>query len=343
MEKIPASEIGRHLADRVLIDVRSPAEYERAHIPSALNMPLFDNEERAKVGTIYKQISPEQALIRGLEFVGPKMADFVKQASKWASNKKILLYCWRGGKRSGSVAWLLRFAGFDVVTVEGGYKNYRQEVLQSFDNQQLRLIVLGGKTGSGKTFILRELARQNEQIIDLEAIAHHKGSAFGWVGEQKQGTTEQFENDLHAFLRYIDPTRRIWIENENQAIGSVFVPQGLWQQMKNAPLLHIEVPLENRVQHLVDVYGSTSKEALVLSFEKIVKKLGFDQAKNAIEAVKSDNYAEAARIGLTYYDKAYIKSFETNTTLQKHILHPPQYNYEKTARELIDFANSYHL
>jgi tRNA 2-selenouridine synthase len=202
VEKIHPADLWQHLTDRVLIDVRSPAEFARAHIPNAHSLPLFNDEERAKVGTMYKQMSPEAALLKGLEIVGPKMSGFVKKAIKWSPDRKVIVHCWRGGKRSGSVAWLLKFAGFDVLTIEGGYKNYRQTVLQSFDNQLLKnMIILGGKTGSGKTYILKELEKRGEQIIDLEGLANHKGSAFGWIGENQQPTTEHFENLLHDALR----------------------------------------------------------------------------------------------------------------------------------------------
>jgi tRNA 2-selenouridine synthase len=269
------------------------------------------------------------------------MSGFVKKAIKWAPNRKVIVHCWRGGKRSGSVAWLLKFAGFDVLTIEGGYKNYRQMVLQSFDNQLLKnIIILGGKTGSGKTYILKELEKRGEQIIDLEDLAHHKGSAFGWIGENPQSTTEQFENDLQEALRHIDPSRRVWVENESRQVGAVFIPEGFWLQFKNAPLVHIEVPFDLRVEHLVKVYSRTEKSDLTLSFEKIKKKLGFDQAKFAIEAVERDDFAAAAAIGLTYYDKAYNFGFDTNTAPQKHILNIDEYAPAETASKLIDFANS---
>ena len=272
MDKIDPSELWQYLDNRVLIDVRSPAEYAHAHIPAAKSLPLFNDAERAKVGTAYKQISPENALIRGLEFVGPKMAGFVKKMIKWAPERKAIVQCWRGGKRSGSMAWFLRFAGFDVVTLAGGYKNYRNFVLQQFENQALKIIILGGKTGSGKTFILKELEKQGEQIIDLEALANHKGSAFGWIGEQTQPSTEQFENNLYEIFKNIEPSRRVWVENESHSVGAVFIPQPFWNQMKAAPLVHIEVPFEARVEHLVEGYTATSKEDLIQSFQKITKK-----------------------------------------------------------------------
>ena len=241
---------------------------------------------------------------------------------------------------ASSMAWLLRFAGFDVKTVEGGYKNYRNFVLQQFDNQGFKAIVLGGKTGSGKTLILKELEKLGEQIIDLEAIAQHKGSAFGWIGESQQGSTEQFENDLYEICRKIDPNRRVWIENESRSVGAVFIPQGLWNMMKAAPLIHIEVPFDLRVQHLIEDYTGTSKEDLTLAFEKISKKLGHEALTKAKIAVEKGDFATAAAIGLKYYDKTYTHSFDTNIVTAKHILEVEGRDNEKTAKILIDFVDS---
>ena len=340
MEKIKPEELWQHLDERVLIDVRSPAEYAHAHVPSALSLPLFNDKERAQVGTIYKQVSPENALLKGLDFVGPKMSGFIKKAIKWSPTRKVIVQCWRGGKRSGSMAWLLKFAGFDVLTVAGGYKAYRQFVLQQFENQRIKPIILGGKTGSGKTIVLKELERQGEQIIDLEQIAHHKGSAFGWIGEKEQPSSEQFDNDLFEVFRKLDPNRRVWIENESRSIGSVFIQQGFWNQMRNAPLIHIEVPFDLRVKHLVAGYAQTSKEDLVTSFEKIPKKLGYDQAKKAIKYVQNGQYEDAAAIGLKYYDKAYNFGFESHPSLNKHILDITTFDAAQTANQLIDLAES---
>jgi tRNA 2-selenouridine synthase len=320
MDKIQPSALDKYVEDRILIDVRAPAEYAQAHIPNALSLPLFNDAERAKVGTAYKQISPENALLKGLEIVGPKMSGFVKKVIKWSPNRKVVVHCWRGGKRSGSMSWLLRFAGFDVVTLEGGYKNYRNHVLQAFDNQRFNIVILGGKTGSGKTQILHELALQGEQILDLEALANHKGSAFGWIGENAQPSTEQFENDLHAALQKLDPTRRVWVENESHSVGSVFIPQAFWAQMKAAPLLHLEVPFDKRVQHLVKVYTTTLPEDLKLSFEKIRKRIGHEATQNALEAIDNQDFATAAAIGLKYYDKTYTFNLDNNITPSKNIM-----------------------
>jgi tRNA 2-selenouridine synthase len=340
MDKIQPSELPKYLEDRILIDVRSPAEYAHAHIPTAQCLPLFNDVERAKVGTAYKQISPEHALIKGLEFVGPKMAGYVKKMIKWAPNRKVVVHCWRGGKRSGSMAWLLRFAGFDVLTLEGGYKNYRNFVLQQFENQALNIVVLGGKTGSGKTAILQELEKQGEQIIDLEGLANHKGSAFGWIGENVQPSSEQFENNLYTVFSKIDPTKRVWIENESPTIGAVFIPLPFWKQMKSAPLVHLEAPFEKRIEHLIHNYTATSKEDLKQSFQKITSKLGHESLKIAVEAVENGDFATAAAIGLKYYDKTYAHNLAVNPAPIKHSLEAPNLDFSKTATMLIKFANT---
>lgn len=340
MKKIQPTDLWLYKDDRILIDVRSPAEYAHAHIPNALSLPLFNDEERAKVGTLYKQVSAENALIKGLEFVGPKMAGFVKQAIKWSPNRKLLIHCWRGGKRSGSMAWLMQTVGFDVVTLEGGYKNYRNFILQRFENQQLKVILLGGKTGSGKTPILKELEKRGEQIIDLEDLANHKGSAFGWIGEEQQPSVEQFENNLYEVFRKMNPEKRVWVENESRNIGSVSMPQGFWNQMKSAPLIHIEIPFFDRVNHLVNVYTQTSKDDLILSFQKIASKLGTENLKKTIDWIEKDDFETAAAMALKYYDKTYMHGFDNNKSPLKHILEIHQFDCEKSADKLIELADT---
>ncbi len=340
MKKITTSELWEHLDDRVFIDVRSPAEYAHAHIPNALSLPLFNNEERAKVGTVYKQVSPEVALTKGLEFVGPKMAGFVKKVTKWAPDKKLLIHCWRGGKRSGSMAWLMQFAGFDVVTLDGGYKNYRQYILNQFENHHLKIVVLGGKTGSGKTAILQELKEKGEQVIDLEGLANHKGSAFGWIGEEVQPTVEQFENNLYEIIRKMNPNKRVWVENESRSIGSIYIPQGFWNQIKRSPLIHIEVPFSKRVEQSVNIYTQNSKEDLILSFKKIEAKIGSENIKKVIEYIENGDFETAAAMALKYYDKTYTYAFDNNITPIKHSIEVPASDFSQTAEILIKFADT---
>lgn len=310
--RLSAPDFLAERAARVVLDVRSPGEYAQGHIPSAVSFPLFSDEERAQVGIFYKQKSKEAALELGLEIVGPKMAGFVRRAADLAPERRLAVHCWRGGQRSASMAWLLRQAGFDVATLEGGYKNYRRHVLDSFGNWNLKIMVVGGKTGTGKTKILHALRDLGEQTIDLEGLAHHKGSAFGFIGEAPQPTVEQFENDLFDALLGLDPARRVWVENESRSIGRVYIPEGLWATMKNAPLLNIEIPDEARIQHLLADYVSTDKADLETAFRKIDKKLGGQHFKTALEALASDDFATAARIALDYYDKTYQHCLDTN-------------------------------
>lgn len=322
------------------MDVRTPAEYAQGHIPGALNLPLFSNEERAVVGTIYKQENPEKALLQGLDFVGVKMTDFIEKANILAPQKAIIIHCWRGGKRSSSMAWLLDLAGFDVQVLKGGYKAYKRYIQDQMQHRVFNFSVLGGRTGSGKTLILKALKEAGEQVIDLEKLAHHKGSAFGWLGEAAQPSTEQFENDLFEQLSALNPKRRIWVENESRNIGGVYLPDPFWIQMKKSPVINIEIPFDERVQILVDEYAQYPKEQLLFSFYKIKKRLGGQNMKEVETALIENDFDKAAQIALKYYDKSYQFLLETNKAPVIHMLPFEAFDPEKNARSLIKFCNS---
>ncbi len=302
--------------NRVLFDVRSPGEFEFGHIPGAVSFPLFSDDERAQVGTVYKKNGKEKAFELGLKIVGPKMAGFVKSAKKLAPDRQIGVHCWRGGQRSGSMAWLLDSAGFEVQVLDGGYKNYRQFVRDGFGKIDLKIVILGGKTGSGKTKILHALSEIGEQIIDLERLANHKGSAFGDIGEPAQPSVEAFENQLFEEISKLDPARWVWLENESRSIGRAFIPDSFWEKMKNAPLVNIEIPLAGRVQNLVEDYTGHDPELLEKAFRKIDSKLGGAAFKSAIENVQAGNFAAAAEIALFYYDKTYRHCLEKSVSPQ---------------------------
>ncbi len=338
--KIPASDLWMYKENRIIFDVRTPAEFAKGHIPSAINLPLFSDEERAVVGTIYKQANPEKAFIKGLELAGPKMAEYVKTALQAAPSRKIMVYCWRGGKRSGSMGWLLGFGGFDVQIIEGGYKAYRNYLLTAFEAKKLSIAIIGGRTGSGKSQILRELALKGEQILDLETLACHKGSAFGWIGEKTQPTIEHFENQLFEAVQSLDPARRVWIENESRGVGRVFIPDGLWNQMKQAPLFQLEVSFERRLDHILQVYTQTCKEDLVASFRKLEKKIGNEQMRAAILFLEQGDIKSAAAIALKYYDKLYNYGFENNQTPVKLIVETGNLDFSQIADHLIQLANA---
>ena len=203
----------------------------------------------------------QPAIEKGLELVGPKMAELVKCASARAFSGKLLIHCWRGGMRSESMAWLIEKVGIQCAVLEGGYKAYRNylpEVISNIPN----LIVIEGPSGSGKTEILMNLKSMGEQIIDLEGLAHHKGSLFGGIGQALQPTTQQFQNDLLAELLNLDRSKRIWIEGESQTIGRVFLPDLLWDRMNEATLFEIDVPRDDRVKRLTKEYGSLPADAM---------------------------------------------------------------------------------
>lgn len=325
--------------NRILFDVRTPAEFEQGHIPGAVNLPLFSNEERAVVGTIYKQQSPELALLKGLEFAGAKMRWYVEEAQRLAENQAIAVHCWRGGKRSESMGWLLEQAGFDVMILKGGYKNYRNYLHNYLTEQKAPFIILGGYTGSGKTEVLHELAKLGEQVLDLELLAHHKGSAFGALGEALQPSVEQFENDLFKAYYKLNKNQRIWLEDESKAIGKVYITDGFWQQMVRAPHIKLEIPLHERIQHLVDIYANFPKENLIESFQKIKKRLGGLHLNNAIAALERGDYAEAVRIALIYYDKTYEHCLQNKMGVVIHLFKADIFNPVKIAADLSAFAN----
>jgi tRNA 2-selenouridine synthase len=288
-----------------IIDVRSPEEFRQGHIPGASNLPLFDDNERVVVGTTYAKDGKDAAVIKGLEIVGPKLDFFVKTAMQIAVNKIVHVHCWRGGMRSEAMAWLFNFSGINTAVLEGGYKAYRRFTRESF-LQGPPMIVLGGMTGSGKTEILQYLSEQGEQVIDLEGLAHHKGSAFGALGQPDQPTNEQFENDLSAKWLLLDAMRPVWIEDESRNIGKVIIPEAIFLKMTDAPVVLIDVPFEERVERLVKEYGNFDKDILGSVIEKISKRIGGDVANSARVSLEHDDVREAVSVILKYYDKTYL-------------------------------------
>lgn len=287
-----------------VIDVRSPAEYEKGHIPGAVNVPVFDNDERAQVGTLYKQGGREDAILLGLKIAEPKAAGFVKKAKDIAAGKEVLLHCWRGGMRSERFAELLVQAGFSAFTLESGYKAYRNFILEGFE-KKADILILGGMTGSGKTEVLHYLSKSGHQVLNLEDLANHKGSAFGHLGQRLQPTTEQFQNDISVAWQKLDLNKTIWIEDESQAIGTVRIPEPLFLQMRKSPVLKIELSREIRAKRLVREYATFDNTQLKKVILKIEKRLGGLNTKNALNCLEKHDYLAVADITLRYYDKAY--------------------------------------
>ena len=254
-----------------VIDVRSEHEYEAGHIRSATNIPLLNNAERVIVGTTYKQKGQDEAIQTGFRLVGPRLADIIEDSKK--IGKELIVHCWRGGMRSSNFCQFMAMTRTETHQLQGGYKAYRRLVLESF-KKPLNFFSLTGCTGSGKTEILQALSGEGEQILDLEKIAHHKGSVFGGLMMPPQPTTEQFQNDIFEEILKLDRSKRIWIEDESIAIGKIFLPEDLWKQMTQSKLLEINVSKAVRINRLVREYGASDKQRFLEAMTKIVNKLG---------------------------------------------------------------------
>jgi len=320
-------------------DVRSPAEYAHAHFPGAFNLPLLNNEERAIVGTTYKKEGNEAAVIKGYELVAHKFIDYIKDALKIAPNKKINLYCWRGGLRSNIMAFLLHTAGFEVNLVQGGYKKYRQWVIQTLEIPQ-QVKVLGGKTGSGKTYILHELGMLGEQIIDLEGLANHKGSAFGGLGQEAQPSVEMFENKLAMQWIKLNHNKTLWLENESRMIGTVRIPPKIFEIMRSATTYDIQISLGRRIQHIAKEYGNYEVKLLEECTRKLEKKMGNLRMQQAIDFLLAKDLNSWIFMLLDYYDSSYLFSKEKRNP-DSVISVAPKHDasYKEIAQLLMAFQN----
>jgi tRNA 2-selenouridine synthase len=297
--------------DSCIVDVRSPSEFRQGHIPGAISLPLFNDAERAKVGTLYKQVGKEEAILKGLELIGPRMCALVKEAYELTGNsRKIRVYCWRGGMRSASMAWLFNMAGIEVELLTGGYKAWRNYIVQLLE-KPLQYLVLGGYTGSGKTEILYSLKESGSQIIDLEGLANHKGSSFGAIGMNPQPTQEYFENLLAMEIFQKDSNKVVWIEDESRMIGKIVLPELFWTKKNTSQVIFLEVEKAERIERLLKDYSVCDPEILREAVLRIQKKLGGVRTKEAMEALDLNDLRTVADITLFYYDKAYQTGLRT--------------------------------
>jgi tRNA 2-selenouridine synthase len=287
-----------------VIDVRSPGEFRQGHIPGAHNIPIFDNDERARVGTTYVKIGKEQAIELGKSIAGEKTDYYLNAISESVPEKQMLLHCWRGGMRSAKIAAFYAEAGYKVFLLEGGYKAYRGYIRKQFSSGR-PLFLIGGYTGSGKTAILNAIGRDGHQIIDLEALANHKGSNFGHLGQLTQPTTEQFENDLYRQWADLEPLTPLWLEHESMGIGSIYLPDTFRTAMLNGILFFIDVPKPDRIKRLVDEYAHFRKSELQAILEHLANFMGSYQSREALLALQNDDFGKVADLTLSYYDKLY--------------------------------------
>jgi tRNA 2-selenouridine synthase len=303
-------------------------------------LPLFDDAERAVVGTAYKQQSRENAIKIGLDYFGPKMRSMIETVESLIGDKlekTIYLHCWRGGMRSSAIAWLLSMYGFEVVLLEGGYKSYRNWVLERL-RSSYNFKVIGGYTGSGKTNVLHQLESMGESVIDLEKLASHKGSSFGHIGLPDQPSQEMFENTLAHQLYYKSKSNNpIWIEDESQRIGHVELTKPLYTTIMQSPIYFLEIGFQARLTHIVKEYGNLDKSELESAIIRIQKKLGGLDVKNAIQFLQKGDISACFSILLNYYDKSYLRNLENKAIEFKHVICCENTDAETNAEKLIKF------
>jgi len=322
-----------------IIDVRTSAEFEQGHIPGAINIPLFTNDERAIVGTIYKKKTKKLAVLEGLKFVGPKMYDFAVKAQKLAKDNRILVHCWRGGMRSASMAWLFETSGLQADTLEGGYKAYRSFIRKALSRNQ-KIHVLGGMTGSNKTDILKVMMEMGEQVIDLEGEARHRGSSFGQIGLEPQPTNEQFENNIAKLWLELDPEKVLWLEDESRAMGRVRIVEDMFDLIRKSPLIILQKTKQMRINHLVDEYAELDKGELENAIKRIEKRIGGLNLKMALEALRNDDFAEVANLTLNYYDKTYTYGIEQRTEVEKIYIVSNTSDPVENAKLILELSNN---
>ena len=298
--------------ETVIIDVRSPAEYAGGHIPGAVNIPIFNDDERAEVGTIYRQVSVEDAKNLGLSFVSAKLPNIIEQIRQLSQKERnVIVYCWRGGMRSKSIVSVLEMMGVPAVQLVGGYKAYRQYVLDRLKQFEVKptIIVLCGSTGTGKTLLLKQLAKRNIPVIDLERLANHRGSVFGQIGLGRSATAQNFDANLLKELDALNKQPYIIVECESKRIGNVYLPECLFSAMQQGKKLLVSASLEVRADRLIaeylDVYHNNG-DAIVGSITSLRRRLGNVKTDKLINEFKAGQIRAVVKTLLVeYYDPMY--------------------------------------
>lgn len=317
-----------------VFDTRSPNEFLAGHIPGSFNLPLLNNDERHRVGISYKEQGRDAAVRLGFELVGHKFASFIDAAKAHAPSGDLLIYCWRGGIRSNTMAWLLSSAGMNVTLLEGGYKEFRRWCLSLYEHAW-PLLILSGKTGAGKTEILHELIKLGESVIDLEGMASHRGSAFGAIGLANQPTQETFENNIAWKLDDFRSAERVWMENESRFIGKLRIPDPLFAQSTTANLIYINRELNDRAERILNEYGKFDHSILEEKTRSITKRMGGDRVKTSVDALNAGDLMGWVMPLLDYYDRNYTHSIQERTGRYEREITIKQQSSAEIASELL--------
>lgn len=326
-----------------IFDVRSPGEFAQGHITGAHNLPLFSDEERTLIGTIYKKIGRKEAVLQGMTLAAPKFSYFIENVEnilkEHSPDSFAKIHCWRGGMRSSSLAMFLEMAGFKCITLNGGYKTFRRWALKILEGP-FKLNVLGGMTGCGKTAILQTMGHLGAQVLDLEDIANHRGSSFGKLGlVNSQPSNEQFENAIAFKISSLDPAKDIWVENESRLIGNCKIPDSLYLAMKSSPLFVIERPLEERLNQIQEMYWDEDTQKLIEGANRLAKKLGGLKTKDIIRAIEARDLHSATLGILEYYDRTYQHEvLKHQLTRPQKILYAENISDEAWAHRLINLT-----
>jgi tRNA 2-selenouridine synthase len=268
------------------------------------------------------------------------MCHKLEKALQIAAGGKLLVHCWRGGMRSEAMAWLFSLGDIETTLLEGGYKSYRHHVLESLSVNR-KMFVLGGLTGSGKTHILKYLREQGRQVIDLEGMANHKGSAFGSLGQAPQPSSEHFANILYSRWKDLDPGLPVWLEDESRNIGTVFMPDDFYNNMQLNPTIVLLMDIKTRLPRLIEEYSFYDRDELEASVMRISKRLGADRAQEAIEAIRHSDFARAIEIVLHYYDKAYLYGLKRKESKDMAFVKTDTDDIETNARKIVEAAERF--
>lgn len=298
----------------MVIDVRSPSEFADDHIEGAVNLPALSDEERAVVGTLYKQVSAFEARKTGAALMSRNIASHLDTALKdRPAGFRPLIHCWRGGQRSRAFALVLSEVGWTTHLLEGGYKAYRRNILDRLSEipGRLNLFIIAGRTGSGKTALLQQLSQQGAQVIDLEELAVHRGSLLGQIPGCPQPSQRLFESRLVDALIRLNPDRPVFVESESSRIGNLQIPPALWHRMTTARLITIDVPVAARAAYLVSVYNRLTTDTTDIThlIEGMVRRHGHDVTASWKDLMKAGDWTGLAEALLTsHYDPAYDQS-----------------------------------